>query len=135
MSGQCVKDVRAFLLADATVAAITTRIHVNSVPELNDAPYVWLRKARTVYDESTGETPRIYSTWLDVECVALDLSQAETLMEAVHDSLAGQSGTMGASVYAWVEIQDQYDDYIPRNIDADERAQICAEAVEVIHGA
>jgi hypothetical protein len=59
------ENLRTFLLADATVAALTTSIHINRVPENKTNPYIWIQTTDTEtelnLDGSTGPTLTTFS--------------------------------------------------------------------------
>ena len=127
-------DLRAFLIADAGVAAITTSVHVNRIPEDKTEPWVWIRKSRTWYLEATGEARRIDRTDFDIECVSSDLAEADQLRDAVADALeAFTGGELGSETYTWCRVEDQFDDYVPRSVDADEALHVCAVVAELTH--
>jgi len=52
---------------------------------------------------------------------------------AVAARLEGATGTIGSIAYAKCRVEDQFDDYTPRAIDADEPLHECAMYVELIH--
>lgn len=124
-------NLRTYVMADATVAAITTRYYCNVVPEGADLPFIWARRSRIVKEEVIGQAARIQAEWYDLEAVSDDLDVAISLADAVRDRLDGTSGTMGDGSYAWVDVEDQFDDYVPRNQDADEALHIVSLVVEV----
>jgi hypothetical protein len=125
-------DLRTYVLADGTVAGlIGTRCFQNSVPtEKTALPFIWFRRART-NELETLAADEDWTVEYDMECVSDDLDQAITLRDAVLSRLRGHQGTMGDGTYNWVHCRDQYDTYVPRNIEADERLQIASLSVEV----
>lgn len=125
-------DLRTYTIADATVAAITTRWFVNSVPEFADLPFVYCRRARTVFRDIMGERD-IEAEYFDVECASDDLDEAISLADAVRDRLEGASGTIGSGSYACVQVADQFDEYVPRVQAADETLHVISLVVEVTH--
>lgn len=125
-------DLRTYVLADASVAAITEEYYCNTVPEDATLPYIWARRSRIVKEEVLGQAARIEAEWFDLECVSDDLGEAIELSDAVRDRLDGTSGAVGDATYAWIDVEDQFDDYVPRNLEADEFLQIVSLVVEVI---
>lgn len=127
-------DIRTYLLSDGGITAITTRIYVNTVPTKKDVPFVWIRKQSVRYADELGVARQVEATFLDIEAVAADLVTAESLIAAVVAALEGATGTLGTTVYAWCLVHDQFDDYVPRNLDADETLEVAAAIAEVWHG-
>jgi hypothetical protein len=124
-------DLRTYVLADGTVSGITTSYFQNTVPEAADVPFIWCRRQRIERDETIGEARRTLAIWYDIECVSSDLDEAISLADAVRDRLEGTSGTMGSGTYAWVTVEDQFDDYVPRNEAADESLHVISLIVQV----
>lgn len=129
------ENFRTFLLTDATITSLVgTRVFQNSVPQAKDLPYIWFTRRRVAYLEVLGETGATpYQEFFDVECVDDDVDGAIDLAEAVRAQVNGHSGTMGTATYQWVNVQDQFEDYVPRNLDADEFLSIASLNVEVIN--
>ena len=127
------QDLRTYLLADATVAGLVgTRCFQNSVPsEKTTLPYIWFRRSTTIELDTLGPISVDWAVEFALECVSDDLAQAITLRDAVVARLRGHQGTMGDATYNWVHCRDQWDDYVPRNFEADERLQIASLAVEI----
>jgi len=120
------------LIDDSNVAAvIADRAFQNVVPAEDALPYVWLMR-RGTGDAGTLEAEDVpYLEYFDVECVALGVDEAVDLAELVRTSLNGQQGTLGDGLVQWVEVRDQSDDYVPRNVDADERLSVASLDLEV----
>lgn len=131
MSADAAQDIRTYVLADATVSAITSRFYVNVVPHVGVKPFIWLRRSGANGAGVIGESDDIWQRRFDMECVAGDLDEASDLADAVRSRLDGTYGTMGSNAYAWVEVQDQYDDYDVVNQSADEHIEVVALSVQV----
>jgi len=125
------EDLRTYILADGTVAGITDQLLVNDVDAAATLPLIWMRESKVEWDDS-ADPPEPAVVNYDVECCALSLDAAKDLAAAVTARLAGTHGTLTSTAVAWISIADQYDDYTPRMIEADERLQIAAIAVEVM---
>lgn len=130
------ENLRAFLLADAGVAAIVgTRIHQSNVPQDSDLPYLWLRRASRDHDRTldavVGEEPE--SERYDLEAISDDLDEAQDLSLAVKDCLDNYRGTLGAATVQGCFVEDQNDDYIPRGIMGDEPLQFSALSVQIFN--
>ncbi len=127
-------DLRTYMLADATIAGLVgDRCFQNSVPSIKTTrPWLWFRRSRTEPLEVLGDEEQDHIVAFDVECVSDDLSQAITLRDAVVSRLRNHQGTMGDSTYNWVAVDDKWDDYMPRNLEADEHLQITSVNVEIM---
>ena len=129
------EDLRTYLLADSSVAAIIgTRCYEGEVDESATLPFVWLRRRGVEYLGILGEVEGVpYREWFDCECVADGVDAALDLADAARARLQGTSGTLGSTVYQWVAVTDQEDDYIPRQQAADERLTIASLNLEIIN--
>jgi hypothetical protein len=129
------EDLRSYIVADSTInGIISTRCFQNTVPETATLPFIWFVRRGVEFLEILGEaesTP--YREYYDFECVSDEVDQAIDLADAVRARLQGTSGSIGAGTYQWVDVTDQSDTYIPRNIADDERLTIASLAVEVIN--
>lgn len=132
------EDLRSYALSIPEVAGmIGARWHQNTVPGPGATlPYVWCRRSREDFgDELGARDPE--RTFFEVECVSDDLGEAlhlgDLLKRQSPQGLEGVVGQMGTGIYAWVSVDDAYDDYVPRNLEADERLQVSAFTVEVAH--
>lgn len=126
-------DLRTFLLADATVAGlVSTRCFQNTIPSIKTTlPWLWFRRSRTDPLEVLSDD-QDHIVAYDVECVSDDLSQAISLRDAVVSRLRNHQGTMGDATYNWVAADDKWDNYVARNLEADEHLQIASLGVEVM---
>lgn len=131
MSSQVAKDLRTYLLADDTIDGLTDHCFVNIVPETKDRPFIWLRRSGSNGAGVIGQVDDEWQQRFDVECVGADLDAADDLAAAVRSRLAGTVGTMGSNKYAWVAVEDQYDDYEVVNRAGDERIEVVSLVVEV----
>ncbi len=116
------QNLRAFLLADASIAALVgASVHQNLVPENRPTPFIWYRQAGVAYepitDAAAGADPDDYL--YDLECVSDDLDEAANLAALVRGRLAYYRGDFGDSTVQAIFVDDHEDDYIPRNEDAD----------------
>lgn len=129
------EDLRTYIVADTTVGGIIgTACYQNTVPETVSLPFVWFVRRGVEFLEILGETEtKPYREYYDIECVADGVDDAIDLCDAVRARLQGTSGTIGAGTYQWVDVTDQSETYVPRNIADDERLTIAALAVEVIN--
>lgn len=126
-------DFRAFLLAQPAIADLVgDSVHVNSVPEHVEAPYIWLRRARIAHerslDQAQGEQP--HEEGWDLEAITDDPSEIDALADAV----LGIDSARGAFGYGTIQglfIESQADDYVPRGLYSDEGLDVAAFQVAI----
>lgn len=108
------ENLVAFLLADGPVAAITTTVSINRVPDNKSAPYIWIqlsdREADTTVDYDKGPIVMRYS----VECTATNLDAAKDLQAAATTALDTHNGSFGDQNIAFAEVDSQDDSYETR---------------------
>lgn len=126
-------DFRTFLLADATIAGLTSVVALNHVPQFDEAPYVWFGRISSREEVDLGGEGGIVDTAFAVECVATDVATAVSLGEAVRARCNGWRGTMGATRVQGMFVEDAADDYVPRSDFEDESIDIVAIEVQVLH--
>jgi hypothetical protein len=130
-------NLRTYILNSTAIADLVgTQVYQNNVPVGVALPFVWFRRRGVEYLEILGEAETVpYREFYDVESVAESLNEADSIADAVRTRLHGASGTLGSTdaVYQWVGVQDQADDYVPRNMQADELLQIVSLDIEVIN--
>lgn len=134
------ENLRLYLIGStagstAVKAAVASRVYQNSVPTIGTLPFVWFRRRGVEFLETCGEVNQIpYIERYDFEIVAETLDQADDTADIVRSRLHGARGTLNSTTsYQWVEVQDQREDYVPRNIQADELLHIVSLDVEVIN--
>lgn len=108
------ENLRTFILADATVAALTTSVHINRVPENKTNPYIWIRTTDTEtelnLDGSTGPT----LTTFTIEGTSTSLDIAKDMQTAIQSRLQGFTGTIGTQSTAFIRVDSLDDSYISR---------------------
>ena len=108
------ENLRTFLLADSTLSAITTSIHINRVPESKTNPYVWIQTSDSEtelnLDGSTGPT----TTTFNIEAPSTSLDNAKDMQAAIKNKLHGHTGTLGTQQVAFCRIDNLDDAYISR---------------------
>jgi hypothetical protein len=126
-------NLRTYVLASTSVSNLVgTRVYQGIVPTTASLPFVWFRRRSVEYLNTLGETETVpWREMFDWECVADDPAEADGVADAVRNRLHCAKGTMGTTVYQWVDVQDQSDEYIPRNMQADEVLHIVSLDVEV----
>jgi hypothetical protein len=108
------ENMRTFLLSDSTLAALTTSIHVNRVPENEDDPYVWINLSDTETDINLdGTTGPTITTFL-IEATSVSLATAKAMQLAIKNKLHGASGAFGTQTIAYGRVDSLGDSYISR---------------------
>ena len=115
------QDFRAFLLAQSGIAAVVgSHVHVGSVPQEIEPPYIYLQRARATHErtlgQGQGETP--FEEQWDVEVIVDDPTKLETLAAAIRGVDCAR-GTFGAGRMQGLFLDDQADDYIPKGVFSD----------------
>lgn len=127
------KDIRSFLLSQATVKNIVSGVHQSSVPAKPDKSYVWFTRAGSEALDALGDTAGAepFRQVFDMECISDNLDRAQRLADAITD-LFPMRGTFGsASVQgAFVTTQDDYSDY--RGVANDRFSHVAALSLEII---
>lgn len=129
-------DVCSDLIAKlGTVSGVTgyvdDRLYAGKVPAGVELPFVWMQR-RGIEKSGALETeddPLFES--VVIECVSDNSTEAVALSEVVRSALDGIRGLIGASAYSFVEVNNVREDYVPRNIDAEEFLHISSLDVEV----
>ena len=98
-----------------------------------DVPFVWVQFRNdlpfTCQNPSMGTQP--LGKVFDVEAVAANPADAETLREAIY-SAHGYSGAAGTAVFDLLTIADQSDDYLVRNASDDAGVYVDSLLVQVV---
>jgi len=108
------QNLRSFLLADAPIAAITTNVHVNNVPDNKTKPYVWLQLDDESQQLNLGGSTGTIQSFFDCEATSTTLSQAKDLATKIKTALHGYTGSFGDQNVAYVEVTSRDDTYETR---------------------
>jgi hypothetical protein len=105
--------LRAVLVADVGVSAITTRVYPNYIPQAPTWPLVVYQKVSGERDHDiTGPTGKAHPRF-QLECWAETYDEAKSLANAVREALDGNTFTEGAVTIGSVVIQTEFDAYEP----------------------
>ena len=107
-------NLRTFLLADSPVSAVTTNVHVNSVPDNKTKPYIWLQLDDESQPLYLGGTTGLIQAFYDCEATSLTLSQAKDLAAKIKTALHGYTGSFGDQNVAYVDVTSRDDTYETR---------------------
>lgn len=127
------EDIRTWLLADASIAAVvgtnaaTSRIHQNKPPQNESTPYIWYGRATTenedAIDDPAGTDP--FTQIFDVESISDDIDECIDLADLLKAKHLFR-GTIGNGTVQGVFITDHADDYIPRGDNSDDGRHVAA---------
>jgi hypothetical protein len=127
------EDLRTYILADGNVAALSPSCAINNIPEDFGDPFIFIQERRVERDDISGQAAQVWLVEYAVECVSTDVDTAKDLQAAVAERLEGTTGELvgGGTAASWVSVEDQFDDYEPRMLEADEGLHVGALRVEV----
>jgi hypothetical protein len=131
MADACADLIDQLSLEPAVRALVDTRIHGAAVPASAVLPLIWLQRRGVVETGALEAEELPLKELFDLECVAADASVAAELAAVVRAALNGYAGQMGDGFYSWVSVTSAGDEYVPRNLPADEHLFISALDVEV----
>lgn len=90
--------VRAILVADAGVSAITTRIHTDHLPQSVNLPAVVMWAVSSVGVDYIAGFTGMEQTVLQIECLDKTRGGSAALWKAVNQALSGYRGTSSGVV-------------------------------------
>ena len=108
------ENLRTFLLSDSTLAAITTSIHINRVPESKSNPYVWIQATDFETELNLDGTTGPVTTTFNVEATSTNLDNSKDMQTAIRNKLQGHTGTFGTQKVAFCKVDSLDDAYISR---------------------
>lgn len=126
--------VRAWLVSRLS-SVVAERVHLGTVPETSDPPYVWYARASTTREGTLDETPgtQPFTTTFDVEVYGYDPAVVGTAADLLQASNAYR-GVFGTGHTAQgVFVDNQNDDYVPRGVMEDQGLHSAFFSL-VIHG-
>jgi hypothetical protein len=108
------ENLRAFLIADAGVSAITTNVHVNNVPDNKTRPYIWIKLSGQEHGLNLSEAAGITTTDFQCEATSTSLTITKNLAAAIKTALHAKTGAFGDQNIAFAEIVSKDDNYESR---------------------
>lgn len=108
------QDLRTFIIGTTAVTGlISTRVHYNKIPQASPLAHVWLR----VRSDETGLTldgaNKLHEAFADIEAVADDEDEAQSIYTALHNRLHGYAGAIGNVTAQGIFLSAKGDDYVP----------------------
>jgi hypothetical protein len=107
-------------------------IQQGKIDETQPTARVWFQQQSSNTSVLNNGTPYLDDTIFDVEVASLDIDQAQREANTIRTALNGYRGLMIFQPVQGVFVSDAADDYIPRNLNADEGFQVCAFQVRII---
>lgn len=109
------KALRTALLASPAIAeAVGSRLHYQELPQSSDYPHVWFTRSSRDEENCVDGSPELIVERFSFEIVSD--SDAETLVDALVDTLAEFEGDVGDKYVQLVEVEDADDDYLYQSI-------------------
>ena len=93
---------------------------------------VWFKKQTSNTNILNNGTPILDDTTFDVEVASLDIDLTQTEANNIRTALNGYRGMMLFDMVQGVFVSDAADDYIPRNLNADEGFHVAAFQVRIL---
>lgn len=112
------EDLRSFLLADTAVAALVIdRIEQDKIDQelTTDFPRVWYQRVGRASDKCLDGASGPKQHRFDLEVIAESAESCESVADAIWSRLDGYRGSFGDGQALGVFVEDQDDDYVPRN--------------------
>lgn len=126
-------DLIAKLAATSGVTAyVSTRMYAGNVPATATLPYLWLQRRAIENSGALESESSALTEYVAIECVSDSSTVAVALADAVRTALNGVRGLIGSNAYSWIGVDDMRENYIPRNIDADEFLHIYSLDIEAL---
>ncbi len=109
------KELRSRLLAVPAIAdAIDQRLHYQELPQASAYPHVWFTRSSRDETNCIDGSPELIVERFSFEIVSD--SDAETLVDALVDTLTEFEGDVGDKYIQLVEVEDADDDYIFQSV-------------------
>ena len=105
------KAIRAILVANSTVAAITTRCYPAKLPQNPTYPLILFSKVTGMRDHHLQGPSGLAHPRFQVEAWAATYDAAKTLANAIKVALDGYAGTQGAVKIGSILIESERDSY------------------------
>ena len=105
------KAIRAILVANSTVKAITTRCYPAKIPQDPTYPLILFSKVTGMRDHHLQGPSGLAHPRFQVEAWATTYDAAKTLANAIREALDGYKGTVGTVVIGSILIESERDFY------------------------
>lgn len=108
------ENLITFLAADGGVSAITTTIAVNSVPDADSTPYIWIQLDDEDEPIDLSGAGGLIKAFFDCEATSESLTEAVDLSSAIKAAVHGHTGSFGDQNVAYIEVTSKDDTYETR---------------------
>lgn len=125
-------DIITYLNTKSAITAITTKIAVGFVPDLDEAPFIAIFRDDTGPDDHLKGTA-LTTTVFNLECVGTTNINSLTLGDAVRGAIHNDAGTFGATTAKGIFVDSVSDEYVFRNEAAAFGDLVYGLSVEVIY--
>lgn len=106
-------DLRTYVLAQAGVSAITSRMYLLRAPQGAARPLIVYSLVRGEAEHTLDGYCGLTNDTIEIDCQSETDVGAKALKEAVRLILDGYRGTMGSTAVRYCRLVDEGDDYTP----------------------
>ena len=110
----------------------TAPVQQNVLSDNQPQPFVWFQRQYANTDLLLNAGAALYDTTYDVEVCGLDIDATAAIAENLKTSLHGFHGTMGGTNVLGMFVQDADDNYVQKNMNADEGFHVFAFQVQIM---
>ena len=126
--------IAKMLGSTAITNVVSSRIHTAKAPvQYRNSSYIWLNRQSDTRDMAFDGPTGIRRAKFSIECVANTVSSAIDLADLVRARLDGSASTSSSPVVAIMLVEDQDDEYVPRNTGEDDGFYVSALSLDCIY--
>lgn len=122
----------AGVLAELPNATNAGAIQQNTIDQDSPTTRIWFQRSGNETELGNNSSLLEESTF-DLECMSLDIDEAQDIAKAVKTALHGHQGILSTTFAHLIEVQDHQDDYQPRGQYADEGLHVASLFVRILH--
>lgn len=100
-------DLRARLVADSGISALTTRVRMGRSEQSDTLPRIILHTITSRHEHHMGAATGFVQGTIQIDCLAQYPPDAEALAEAVRQSLDGYRGAVGSTYISTMHLTDE----------------------------
>lgn len=94
---------------------------------------VWFGRSQSNTQLLNNGQPMLYDTVFSVEVMSTNIDQMQTEANNLRTALDGYRGSMGMDTVLGVFVTDASDDYVPKNLNADEGWHVQAFSARILY--
>ena len=96
--------------------------------------FIYAKRSNQVIDLLLNGDYGLITTTFDVECISLDLNEAQAIAQSIKSDLHGYTGVLGNSNVECIEVMDHSDDYEPQGFGNNNQGFFYASlSLEILH--